>query len=366
MKIKLLSLILIFFSSNLICHADQTITIKDVTGRSVRVPFDPKRIVCLGPGALRLIVYLKAHDKVVAVEDMEKQNPRARPYWMAHPSLHKLPRCGPGGPASINKKPDLEALISVNPEVIFVTYMEAKLADYVQQTLKKPVVVLDYGGFATFNEDLYYSIGITAKILNREKWAKELIAYMNSIKEELLTKSSKYSQQSKPSVYVGGVGYRGSFGIESSEKNYIPFMWNQVNNVVRDINVSIDSHVFLNKEILLKLNPDIIFLDGGGLRLIKEDMKKRPEIYSALKAFKQDNVYILYPFNFYATNIETALCDAYAVAKRLYPEAYTDLDIAKKADEIYEFFVGKPLYKEMAKDYGELGAKLHLAEQERR
>ena len=84
----------------------KTVTVTDMAGRQVTAPFNPERIVCLGPGTLRLIVYLQAESKVAGVENMEKMNPGGRPYWIAHPELSKLPRCGPGGPASINKKPD--------------------------------------------------------------------------------------------------------------------------------------------------------------------------------------------------------------------------------------------------------------------
>ncbi len=76
----------------------QTRSILDTAGRRVDVPADPQRIVCIGPGALRLIVYLEAQNRVVGVEEMEKANPGGRPYWLAHPELAKLPRIGPGGP----------------------------------------------------------------------------------------------------------------------------------------------------------------------------------------------------------------------------------------------------------------------------
>jgi iron complex transport system substrate-binding protein len=49
----------------------QTVTVTDMAGRSVTTPADPGRIVCIGPGALRLIVYLQAEDRVVGGKDME-------------------------------------------------------------------------------------------------------------------------------------------------------------------------------------------------------------------------------------------------------------------------------------------------------
>ena len=45
-----------------------TLIITDMAERKVTVPFDPAKIVCIGPGALRLIVYLQAQDKLSGEE----------------------------------------------------------------------------------------------------------------------------------------------------------------------------------------------------------------------------------------------------------------------------------------------------------
>ena len=102
-------------------HAEDTLTVRDMAGRSVQVPSRPDRIICLGPGTLRLIVYLGVQHKLVGIEGMEKNLPTGRPYWYANQALARLPVIGPGGPADINKDPDLEAVLSVKPQLIFVT-----------------------------------------------------------------------------------------------------------------------------------------------------------------------------------------------------------------------------------------------------
>jgi len=355
-RLGLLIVFIIAWGISAVCVADHSITVTDMAGRQVTVPFDPKRIVCIGPGALRLIVYIKAETKVVGVEDMEKRNPGGRPYWIAHPELHKLPRCGPGGPVSINKKPDLEALISVVPKVIFITYMEAGLADQVQRTLAVPVVVLDYGAFATFDEAVYNALLIAGKILNRKERADEVVDYIESLRRDLARRTLGVPDDKKPWVYVGGIGYRGAHGIESTEQHYIPFEWVRAKNVVKQVKPAIGSHVFLDKEMLLKLNPDIIFIDSGGLLLVAEDYYRKPEYYRALKAFSEKRVYTLLPFNWYATNIGTALADAYAIGKVLYPQRFKDIDPEKKADEIYTFLVGRPVYGQMKREYQAIGS----------
>jgi iron complex transport system substrate-binding protein len=345
------------FGLSINCAVARTVKVTDMADRQVTVPMDPERIVCIGPGTLRLIVYLQAESKVVGVEDMEKMHPGGRPYWLAHPELTGLPRCGPGGAASINKKPDLEAVLAVRPQVLFITYMDGPLADEVQRTLGVPVVVLNYGSFASFDETVYDALRLAGGILNRDQRAADVVAYIESMRRDMRARTRDIASGARPSVYVGGIGYRGAFGIESTEKRYSPFDWVGADNVAERVNTGIGSHVFMDKEGLLKLNPDVIFIDGGGLTLVKEDFRKKPEVYNALKAFAGRRVYALLPFNWYTTNIDTALADAYAIGKILYPKQFEDIDPERKADEIYAFLVGKPVYQAMKKDYGVVGRK---------
>jgi len=333
----------------------KTVKITDMAGRTVTVPYNPAKIICLGPGALRLIVYLNGQDRVAGVEDMEKLNPGGRPYWLANLHLAELPRIGPGGPASINKKPDLEAILSVNPDLIFMTQSDAPLVNDIQKQLNIPIVILSYGEFATFDKRIYDSLRLAGEILNREERAQSVIDFIESARRELQDMTEEIADKDKPDVFVGGIGMRGSQGIESSEKNYIPLEWANAKNIAQNVEASEGSHVFIDKERLLSLDPDFIFIDGGGIKMIEQDIIKKPQYYRALKAFQQKRVYTLLPFNFYTTNVETALADAYAIAKTLYPDLFKEIDPEKKADEIYTFMVGKPVYQEMKKDFGKIG-----------
>lgn len=341
-------------------QAAEPLTLTDQAGRQVSVPFDPERIVALGPGALRLVVYLQAQAKVVGVEDMEKKSPIGRPYWLACPELAQLPTCSPGGPASINKKPDLEALLRVKPQVICVTYMDAALADDVQRTVGLPVVVLSYGTFATFDETVYEALTIGGKVLNREKRAQEVVAFIEASRKDLQQRSSDTAarvadQKQRPAAYVGGIGFRGTRGIESTEQHFAPFKWVGVGNLADDLKSDSGSHVFTDKETLLRLNPSTIFIDGGGLSLVAEDYAKNPQFYQALQAVIQRRVFTLLPFNWYTTNIGTILADAYAVGKIFYPSHFADVDVERKTDDIYAYLVGQPVYARMRADYQAIG-----------
>lgn len=332
-----------------------TVTVQDMSGRTVTVPHDPERMICIGPGTLRLIVYLQAQDRIVGVEELEKRFPRGRPYWMAHPELHDLPLCGPGGPASINQKPQMEVVLDLQPEIIFVTYMSASLADEVQVTLDIPVVVLSYGTFANFDATVYEALDTAGKILGRENRAEAVIGFIESERAELARLAGRTQDSTKPGVYVGGIGYRGAHGLESTMKVYAPFDWVQARNLAKDLQTPKESHVFIGTETLLALNPEVIFIDGGGLSLVTWAYRQKLAVYEALQAFQDRRVHVLHPFNWYTTNIGTVITDAYAVGKILSPQAFKDVQLNTKADEVYAFLVGEPVYDLMEQDYGPLG-----------
>lgn len=336
-----------------LAQAKDTIQVSDLTGRKVTVPLNPQRIVCLGPGCLRLIVYLGAQDKLVGIEALEKRFPDGRPYYYAKPELGKLPVITPGGVPAINNLPDLEGVLKVRPQVVFVTYLQKAKADQLQSLLNIPVVVLSYGPFASFDRMMYDSLLLAGRILVREKRAQEVVARLEAWQKDLARRGGL--AQERPGAYVGGIGFKGAHGIESTDPNYLPFRWVGAKNLAASQEKA--GHVMLDKEQLLALNPKYIFVDGGGLALVAADYAKKPEFYQNLAAFQQGRVYVLHPFNWYTTNLGTALADAYAIGKILQPEGFKDVDPPAKADEIYLFLMGKPVYAAMAKRYGPLGGK---------
>ncbi|WP_297534888.1 ABC transporter substrate-binding protein, partial [Thermococcus sp.] len=160
-------------SSSTPAEAQKYITVTDMLGRTVKVPANVTRVVAVGPGALRILVYLNATKDVVGIEEFEKRFPYGRPYILAHPELLKLPVIGPGGPG---KLPDMEALIKVHPQVIFMVFVSRQTADEVQEKTGIPVVVLSYGTLKNFTDPVFFkSLLLAGKILGKEKRAEEVI-----------------------------------------------------------------------------------------------------------------------------------------------------------------------------------------------
>ena len=160
-------------------------------------------------------------------------------------------------------------------------------------------------------------------------------------------------EDQKSGLYVGGIGFKGTHGIESTETAYAPFEWVKARNIA--MSEGKKGHLFVDKEKILAWNPDIIFIDSGGNELVRQDYVKKPDFYHGLKAFKNRHVHILHSFNWYMTNLGTVVADAYTVGKILYPERFDDVKLAGMADQTYHFLVGKPVYREMEKNFGSMG-----------
>jgi iron complex transport system substrate-binding protein len=67
---------------------------------------------------------------------------------------------------------------------------------------------------------------------------------------------------------------------------------------------------------------------------------------------KNNRIYGVMPYNWYANNYDTVLADAYYIGKLLYPDRFSDIDPEVKADEIYTMLDGKPVYADMKKLFG--------------
>lgn len=323
-------------------------TFVDMAGREVRVPETVERVVCKGPGTLRLITYLQATDKVVGIEGgFEKQDVSGRPYRLAHEELTALPTIGTAGPSP---QAESEAVLRVRPDVIFISYAEGRVVENLQTRTGIPVVVLDPGPLAEFDTNsVFQSLQLAGRILGRIERAREVIDFIKSVEGELKQRVKNVPEHSRPSVYIGGLGYKGTQGITSTQTDYPGFELLGVRNAAGKL--PRQGHTSISKETLLQWDPDVIFIDGGGLELVLSDYRKNPDFYRALKAAANNQVYVLLPYNFYTTNAGTALANCFYMGKVLYGTEFGDIDPAEKANTIYSFLVGAGVFERMQKDY---------------
>ncbi|KKH93580.1 iron transporter [Methanosarcina sp. 1.H.T.1A.1] len=337
------------------------ITITDGFGRNVTIPENVEEVVCSGAGSLRYLVYLQAQDFVVGVDSLEKKESavEGRPYALANPQLKDYPLIG-----EFRGKDDPEKIININPQVVLKTgttgqpsATNAAEADSLQEKTGISVISFPYGSLKNEEQkaEMYSSLRIMGEVVGKQERAEEVIAYIEATMEDLENRTADIPESERKTVYVGGVSSAGAHGIISTEPAYPPFLWVNANNVAAGMGAD---HADIAKEALVNWDPEYIFIDIGTLQLGNEgavgELKTDPSL-KGLSAVKNGNVYGVIPYNFYSTNYESVLANAYFVGKVLYPDRFEDVDPEAKADEIYTFFLGKPVFSDLNGQYNDTG-----------
>ena len=313
--------------------------ITDSLGRQVEIPEEVESIVCVGVGALRYSCYIGAADLVVGVEDYEAKAGMTRLYqYVNFDQFKDLPVIGTNG------EPYTEEIIHLGPQVIVMSKSASVDADDLQTKTGTPVVVVP-GSDTTLDENAYETIRILGELYGREDRATELTDYLKGIEEDLDSRTKDIPDSEKPSVYVGGVSFKGHHGFEGTEAGYGPFVLIHAKNLADTTGQSGAFNIDL--EQVLAWDPDILFVDFNGMALINEDYAKNPDYYNALSAVQEGKVYSQISFRSSASNLETALADAYYAACVMYPQQFADVDPVQKAGEIFEMLLGSNPYADL-------------------
>jgi iron complex transport system substrate-binding protein len=363
-SMMLMVLMLTLFISE--THAGKSRTIADAAGRVVSVPDPVEHVICSGPGALRLLTYLTAQDQIVAVDDIEtkRRGFDARPYAIANPQFKNYPIFGEFRGFD---NPELILALEKHPQVIFKTFASMGHDPVeLQEKTGIPTVILEYGNLGRYRPKLIKSLRIMGEVVGKADRAEAVIEFFDAAIKDLESRTDGVLRSKKKTCFVGGIAFRGPHGFCSTEPGYPPLMF------VNAINVAFAEHamgqatrqVTVAKEKLLEWNPDVLFLDLSTLQLTgKASGLWEIQNDSALKnlsAVQEGRVYGLLPYNWYTKNYGSILANAYFIGKVLYPERFNDVDPSAKADEIYQFLVGKPVFKEMNARFNHLAFKAVL------
>lgn len=307
--------------------------VTDVLGRQIEIPAQVERIVGLN-GASRFAVYAGAADKIVGLSELEIQGDPAMPFAYAkHDVFSKCVAVSSGGSGDTFYT---EELVVLDPDVIIILTSEAAKADELQMQLETPVLAVNAKSF--LDKQFQDSLLLIGDVAGTEGHAITVCSAIQGWVDDLNARTADIPDAEKPTVYNGAMGFRGPHGFEGTSANYPPFIAVNARNVADETG---EKGAFLvDLEQVTLWDPDIIFLNPSSMYLVNEDYATNAAFYDNLRAVQAGRVYSQVSFNYFYTNMELAIVDAYYAGMIIYPERFSDLEFNAKAEEIFSTMLG--------------------------
>ena len=332
------------------------IAVTDMIGREVIVtPGSYQRVVCVGAGALRMYSYVGDVTLLAGVEDIDNttlsERPAmfdsvARPYVLAYgDTFSKLPSCGVGGPMA--QAAEAEKILSCEPDIVISEFEDVEKSDALQEQLGVPVITLSTGSKGVFDEKFFDSMSLLGTVFDRQERAEEIINYVTDQTAEIKAKLGMIEEAQKPSVYICGLGNWGTTDHLTTAETYVSFEIAGVKNVVSGLGMEGVGPIEEEKFVELGEQMDIMIMDAAAVKNIKPLYAEDPTMFDTCKAWQEGEVYLEMAYNAYYTNYEIALINTWFVAKTVYPEAFADVDMTEKTNEVTKRFLGTELAEEI-------------------
>lgn len=308
-------------------------TVTDLLGRTVTIPCRVETVATLNSAA-RLVVYAGAAHKLCGVTETDRKGVEGMPYSYVNKQFFSgLTLTGSGGSSDTVFS---ENLVLLDPDVVFAFTGDRVRLDRLSKQTSLPIIGLSASGM--FADDFLESLTLIGTVTGCEVEAARVVEALKGWQTDLTARTEKIDDEAKPTVYMGGMGFRGPHGFDGTCALYPPFT---VIAAAHIADLPGRSGPFLmNPETVAAADPDIIFLNPSNLPLIREDYNRHPDFYRSLKAVREGRLYSQVSYNYNSTNMEIAVADAYYAGTVLYPEAFADIDFAAKAEEIFETMLG--------------------------
>lgn len=331
-------------------NVPQEITVTDMIGREVKVtPESYSKVVCIGAGALRMYTYVGDVALLSGVEDIDntslQDRPKmfdsvSRPYVIAYgDTFSKLPSCGVGGPNA--QTAEAEKILSCNPDIVISEYEDVEKENALQEQLGVPVITLKSGVNGVFDDSFKGSMELLGKIFGTESKAEKLVTYIDEQKKEISSRTTDIKEADKPTVYICGLGNWGTTNHLMTAQNYISFNIANVKNAVSGLAKDGIQAIEEEKFVSLGDSIDIMIMDAAAVKNIKPLYQNNQTMFDTCKAWQNGEVYLEMAYNAYYTNYEIALINTWFIAKMVYPDSFSDIDITEKTNEVTQMFLGQ-------------------------
>ena len=312
----------------IIVGKEKELTIADSADRVVTVKKPVKRVITITQYPAEAIRMFGEKDKIVGVGSYFTKED------IYFPELSKLPPVGSQG------NPDVEAILSLNPDLVILWWKTAELAEKLPGI---PVVTLRLYKPYIFVEELK-KLGY---IMDKEDRVDNYFSTFHAKYIDLIkVRAEKLSKEEKPKVYVeSDFGDYKPYGSVSGAQMYIEIAGGR--NIFGDL--PLPGNVEVDPEEVIMRNPDIIIRhlafrhghdvgygvdDLSEMKSKREEIMNRPELAN-VTAVKKENVYIMDEGMTYGLDYPIAII---YMARWFHSDLFKDLDPQELHQEYIDRF----------------------------
>lgn len=317
-------------------------TIIDACGRDIVMPGSPKKIIAIGPGAAALTVYADMSKYLVAKEAYGSEGAMYRQCSCAYPDNYaSMPVVYNNMPGSM---PDYDAIIEAKPQLVLASGFNKQQIDTIYQSTRVPVAAVNCSESGYMHYDtIVQSLRLTGYLLKKEKEMQNILNFMAKVRKELYM-ATKDVEPAK--IFIISETYGNNKNVFTSERCYCYLKLINSSNLTSGKD-SDPKYLKIDRQELLKIQPEYIFIEYPLLDRIKADYAKNKQYYKQLKAVKENRVFTILPYNHFMANIENMMMNAYFIGKTVYSEKFKQIDMHRKSDEITEELTGNDYYSEL-------------------
>jgi iron complex transport system substrate-binding protein len=307
-----------------------TRTITDMLGRTVEIPAEVDTVLGTSP-TTTLPIYMLAPDSLAGWS-----------FELTEDEAHYIPSKYQGLPVVGGwfgtQSGNYETFILINPDVVFEGFTSdtdtPSIIDERQQKLGEiPVVVVEETIDPTAWSE---AISFLGSVLGKEEKAAELISYYNEAMDYVTTRAAQIPENEKRRVYYA----EGPHGLETepagSERTKLIELCGGINIAEGPLNNGY-GRIEVSIEQVLLWNPDVIIAgDPVFYKEVFSDTK-----WQNIKAIKNQEVYLVPhgPFSWFDRPAGiNQIIGIYWMAKTLYPERLSELNLESKAREFFSKF----------------------------
>lgn len=324
--------------------------VTDILGRQVELPDEITEVAALGSAA-RMMTYAGCAGKIVGLSDLEKTADVGTPF--AYANREQFAQCASISSGGSGDTVYAEELVVLDPDIIFYFGADADTLDDLQNQVGIPVIGLYADNF--YDSNFFATLRLIGQVMGNEAHVEEVVTAIQDWIEDLDARTRDIPDADKPTVYTGALGFRGAHGFEGTSGQFPPFVAVHANNVVDETGET--GTLLIDLEKVTQWDPEYIFLNPSSMYLVNEDYATNTAFYENLSAVQNGNLYSMVSYNYYWSNQEIAIVDAYYVGTIIYPEQFADVDFESKAEEIFNVMLGTDYLSQLAEagiGYGQL------------